>query len=306
MLNDYCGLVKKNQHLTDQLKNVRKSSSSCGHADQIKLLQKENDALKDKTDCISKPSNRRCASFDASCSNNKRLYDCEAEIELLKQQLTKKNETIEKLLFRSRNQSPSPRNCGSMESASSETNGSNSSTYKHCLHRTRSDSCCVLNRSGVSNNLSEFERRDTAKIRALQKGYKELTMILKEKYAQLRKQRAKIDHLTKQLENSADLECAMERLRQDKEHLEKQIRNMPKHVDSLDKMKRQIEKCNLDVERLRRREHILNRKVASQNELVKTLSAERENLLKINDKMKRSICSCQKELGKYCVQIISD
>lgn len=301
MLNDYCALVKKNQHLTEELKNVRKSSSKCGHADQITSLQKENDSLKDQIDSISKPSIRPCASFDANCSNSKRLNDCEAEIELLKQQLAKKDKTIEKLLFRSRSQSMSSfPNSASLEATSNDTIESDLSIPKNRLHRTRSDGCCVLNRSGVSNNLSESEKRDTAKIRALQKGYKELTMILKEKYAQLRKQRAQIDQLTKELENSADLERALEQLRREKENLEEQVKSMPNNVDALDKMKRQFKKCNVEVEWLRKRERLLAQKVASQDKLVKTLSAERENLMKINDNMKRSICLCKKELCKYC------
>lgn len=300
VLKDYCGLVKKNQHLNEQLKNIQKSPSSCGHADQIAMLQHENDSLKEKLNCILKSSNQPCKSFDKSCNNSKRLNDCEAEIELLKQQLAKKDKTIEKLLFKRRNQSLSLRNFESMESTSSDTIGSNLSIQRSCLHRSQSDDCASYGSCGT-NNLSESEKRDTVKIQALKKGYKELTKILKEKYAQLRKQRAKIDELTKQLENVADLECAMEQLRRDKDHLENQIKNMPNNDDKLDKMKRQIEKCNIEVERLKRREHFLTRKVTSQDELVKTLSAERENLMKINEKMRRSICLCEKELYKYCV-----
>lgn len=307
LLNDYCALAKKNKHLTEQLKNVGNVPPSCEHAEQIAELQQENDSLKSKIDSISKASNRRCTSFDSDCNNSKRLNDCEAEIELLKQQLAKKDKTIEKLLFRSQNQSSSSslssssfRNCGSMESTSSVTIGCNSSTHRNCLHRTRSDGCYTPNRSCVCTNLSASEERDTAKIRALQKGYKELAKILKEKYAQLRKQRTKIDQLMKKLENVADLECAMKQLRKEKEHLENQVKNMPNHGNVLDKMSKQIAKCNGELERLRKREHLLARKVASQDELVKTLSAERENLMKINDEMKHSICLCQEELCKYC------
>lgn len=294
LLKDYCGLVKKNEHLNEQLKNVGKSSC-VQHADQITMLQRENDSLKEKLNCISKSSNQ-CESFKTNC-NSKRLNDCEAEIELLKQQLAKKDKTIEKLLFKNRNEQSSQRNYGSMESTSSESIGSNTFIHGNCLHRTRSDGCASY-RSCVSNNLSESEQRDTVKIQALKKGYKELTMILKEKYAQLRKQRTKIDELTKQLDNVADLDCQR---RREKEHLENQIKNMPNiDVERLNKMNKQIEKCNLEVERLKRRENFLSRKVAAQDEHIATLSVDRKNLMKINDEMKQSICLCEKELWKYC------
>lgn len=295
LLKDYCGLVKKNEQLNEQLKNVNQSSCR-RHGDQITMLQQENDSLKEKLNSISKSSNH-CESFKMNCKS-KRLNDVEAEIELLKKQLAKKDKTIEKLLFKNRTQS-SLVHGESMESTSGESIESNTFLHGNCLHRTQSDGCATY-RSCISNNLSEIEKRDTVKLQALKNGYKELTMILKEKYAQLRKQRAKIDELTKQLENVADLECAMEQLRREKEHLENQIKCMPNNVDPLNKMRRQIERCNNEVERSKRREQFLTRKLAAQDEHIVTLSAERKNLMEINDEMKRSICLCKKELCKYC------
>lgn len=296
LMKDYCTLVKQNQDLNEQLIKFNKSpSSSCEHAEQIATLQQENQTLKDKIDSIANAQNQRpCNSCERNC--NSRLKDCEAEIELLKQQLAKKGELIEKLLFPRQKHPSSLRKCGSSESTSCESiESSNSPMHANCLHRSQSDGF-ASHRSFVSNNLSELEQRDAVKIQALNNGYKELTMILKEKYAQLREQRTKIDELVKELENFAD---QMEELQCEKEQLENRLKNQPNNVDSLHKMKKQLKKCTTELEQWKQRERILTQKLAAQNDHIATLSAERKSLMQNSDEMKASIRLCKTELRKY-------
>lgn len=292
LFKDYCTVVKQNQHLKDQLKCSEKSS--CEHIDQIAALRHENKKLNGKINCILNAQNEhKCDSFEIICQN-KRINDCENEIEALKQKLAKKDKVIERLLFKNRSQSTFQK-CGSSE----PTIGSNSIRNGKCLLRTRSDDCASY-RSWTSNSLSESEKRDTKMIQVLENGYKELSKILKKRYDQVRNQRATIDELTKQLEKFAGMEPSMERLCREKEHLENQLKNLQKNVDSLNKMNKQFEKCTSELEQLKRHELVNDRKFTAQDEHIATLSAERKNLMKINNEMQQSIRLCERELSKYC------
>lgn len=292
MIKDYCELSKQNR----RLKNGKKSS--CEHSDEITTLQQENQILREEIDFNKNEANQwRRPSFETNC-DKERLIECNVELELLKQQLAKKDETIEKLLLRNRNQS-NLQECDSSESTSSDSIENNTPSRGNCLLRSQSDSCTTY-RSCGSKNFSESEKRDTEKIQALEKGYKELTMILKEKYTQLRKQRTKIDVLTKRLESVADQETQLERLRRGNEQLKNQLKNGQNNVDVLNGLTKQIERCQTEVEQLRMREHCLARKITSQNEHIATLCTERTNLMKINDEMKRTISICKRELCKFC------
>lgn len=294
LMRDYCELVKQNQKLNEQLKSSE--SSSCDHTDHIEALQHENRMLRKKVDDIS------TAHQQNTCDSS----DFHAEIESLKQKLAKRDKTIEKLMFTSKKQL-APKKCESIESTSNESiEDQNMLMHNNLPLRTRSDGCASYRSCVSTTNLSESEKRDTAKIQALKNGYKELSKIISEKYAQLRKQRMKIAELMKQLEKCARQESTIEQLQQEKEQLENRLKHLPNSIDTKMAIKKQLEKCSTDVEQLKRREQILQQKLSSQDEHIATLKTERKTLLKTIDEMKRTICQCTKELCKYCDWIVWD
>lgn len=160
-----------------------------------------------------------------------------------------------------------------------------------------------------TTSLTDSETRDHDTLKTLEKGYKELAQILKEKYDQLRAQRAKIDELKKKLENCSaqgqellDLKDEMAKLRNRNKQHEEDLKKLEECGATLEEIKKQAAKYNAEIETLKEREKILARKITIQEDQVEELLSERQNLLRINNEMLNSIAVCQTELCKYNIE----
>lgn len=285
-------LILKLEKENDELKeanerNQRQLEKMQGESDDAKQSESESESSE-----ASEPTIDETPKTPPPSSNQS---NCEEELADLKETLAMKDKTIRDLV-----EQISELKKG-LDPNSNKSGGKNMRRSQSDIGRT--------DRPNDSPSLTDSETRDNDTLKTLEKGYKELAQILKEKYGQLRAQRAKIDDMKKKLENCAaqgqellDLKDEMAKLRQRNKQLEDDIQKLQTSGATLEEIKKQSEIYNAELEKLKEREQILARKITLQEEQVCVLLSERQNLLRINNEMLNSIAICQKELCQYNVE----
>lgn len=292
-------LENENRNLKDQLKDCEESTlvpiDQTITSNVIATLRHENDDLKQIIIRNKHTLNRiQNKTSDSSTDSDDHGNDCEEQLDALKRKLAEKDRTIEALLAKVKKL---------MKSKSSDSSETDSESDK----ANKSDSSSSA--SNESHDLTDSENKEQDKLRKLKEGYKELALLLKEKYDKLRKQRDKIKELMKQLEECAareeesiELKDLIAQLRRKNEDLTKELDEIKANMDPLDDIKRQFEICNNELERFKQREGVLARKLALQEEHVQTFLEERENMVNMKNDMLNSILICKTELAKYNVE----
>lgn len=166
-------------------------------------------------------------------------------------------------------------------------------------HKERIDNLLVSN--CYTSDLSDTETDEQRKIKLFEEGSKEMASILKEKYQQLRDQRAKINELVKALEN-CNKEKESRDLRNKIMDLERKNAQLAKELEHTVPLKENYEKWEHEMKELVEREQILRKKLTLQDEHIKTLLEERKRFNQISNAMLNSILVCQNELSKYNVK----
>lgn len=209
-------------------------------------------------------------SDNADCMNRleelqRQLNDKEKIIADLKESIAKKNETKSKI---------------------EEIKG-----HRNRVHRLVCDESKNIT---DDSSLSESESNDNNKLNLLMEGHRQLSALVKEKYAQLRQQRAEIKSLKKKLEEYEKKEL------KSNEIMGIQARNLElnnevqQQVDQTEDHKRQLELAN-------QREAILARKISIQTDHIRELLEERATLIRVNNEILETIAVCKHELAKYNV-----
>lgn len=294
-------LLRENVRLTDEnralhalleQRDAPESESASNAKKVITSLNHENEDLKKTIRELRQASEQPTARRTSMTAERQ----CDCELEQLSRQLADKDTIIKQLSAQVRDLVRRPsmaRASESMDSSCSETSVGGSK-----LARSRSDETRPSG-GADSGSLTDGEKRDHF---TLEKGYKELLALLKEKYDQLRKQRAKIDELTKKLTECLENEDELVRLKDECTKLEEerdQLKEDLKEMNACEDIKKQATELSLEMEHYREREQILARKLTLQAENISALMAERQHLLKLNNEMLNSISTCKSELGKY-------
>lgn len=300
LIEDKNNLENENRNLKDQLKDCEESTlvpiDQTITSNVIATLRHENDDLKKiiirNRHTLHRIQNK--SSGSSTDSNDDHSNDCEEHLDALKRQLAEKDRTIEALLAKVKSL---------MKSKSSDSSETESESDK--ANKSGSSSSA----SNESHDLTDSENKEQDKLKKLKEGYKELALLLKEKYDKLRKQRDKIKELMKQLEQCAareeesiELKELIAQLRHKNENLTKELDDIKANMDPLDDIKRQFEICNNELERFKQREGVLARKLALQEEHVQTCLEEREMMVNMKNDMLNSILKCKTELAKYNVE----
>lgn len=244
-----------------------------------KLLTKENDQLRQ----IITRNELTLNAIGRNGSKSNQTYidddDCMSRLEELKRKLNKKEKIIADL-----KESIGRKN--DTKSKIEETK-----CHLNRLHQLVNDDCENIN---DDSNLSESESIDNSKLNLLMEGHRQLSALVKEKYVQLRQQRAEIKALKKKLEEcekndvqSNEIEDIQARNRELNDELQKQIGQIEDH-------KKQIAMAN-------EREVILARKISIQANNIQDLLKERAQLIRVNNEILQTIAVCKRELAKYNV-----
>lgn len=149
-------------------------------------------------------------------------------------------------------------------------------------------------------DLTDMELDDEQKITYLQEGTKAMSNVIRQKQKILREQKSKIEQLYSQLqEQNMDYEAA-EVLRKNLKKMELKNSNLLMECDKLRDVINcsQMELVSSKTEQQRKTE-IINRKLTLQEEQIKTLLAERQELMAFQMKLLRSISVCQNEFEQY-------
>lgn len=206
--------------------------------------------------------------------------DCLARVEELQRQLNDKDKLIANLQvsIAKKNETKSK-----LEEIKSQRNR---------VHRLVSDESKNIN---DDSSLSDSESNDNNKLNLLMEGHHQLSALVKEKYTQLRQQRAEIKSLKKKLD-----EYEKNTLHSN-EMVNTQGRNSDwnnesqQHADQTEDHKPQIDMAN-------QREAILARKISLQTDQIRDLLEERTTLIRVNNEILETIAVCKRELAKYQVE----
>lgn len=284
----------------------------------IATLTQENDELKEIIDrnkeAMKLVPDKKTTTSDYTPDDNIRneLDDCMEKLEELRRQLKDKDKVINHLQIQL---SAMPKSRGDLSKTSDsssfeskESTESQSARPKKPHQRSHSD-VSQSTTSSDSRDLTDNEKSDNEKLRLFKDAYKELTLILKEKYQQLREQRTKIAELLKKLkecqekdEELLELKDLNANLRNKNENLNEQVLKLKEDPKVVDELKKQSENLNTEIETMKERESLLARKLAMQEAHIDTFRDERQNLMKINNDMLNSIAACKKELAKFNVK----
>lgn len=244
-----------------------------------KLLTQENDQLRQiitRNELTLNAIGNNGTSIRPNTSDN---ADCMIRLEELQRQLNEKEKLIADL-----KESTAKKN--ETKSKIEEIKG-----HQNRVHRLVCDESKNIS---DESSLSESELNDNNKLNLLMEGHRQLSALVKEKYAQLRQQRAEIKSLKKKLEV-----CEMNE-HQSNEMKGMQARNMElnselqQHVDQTEDHKRQMALAD-------QRESILARKISIQTDHIRELLEERATLIRVNNEILETIEVCKRELAKYNV-----
>lgn len=168
MLRDYCHIIKKNQHLNDELENCTDVVHT--NFNVILQLENENTQLKEQLGNRSSPLSSERSDVNGEGSN-KNIQDCRADHERFQQILDEKDKMIEELMIE-------------LECLKLLTVPTHKPTLKPPSHESDSNGSSVDALEGIKS-----------KIRDLEKIAKDWDMILEEKRNKLLEQQARIDQL---------------------------------------------------------------------------------------------------------------
>lgn len=155
-----------------------------------------------------------------------------------------------------------------------------------------------------SLSLSESEMNDNKKLDEFIEGHRTLTMILKEKYRQLREQRTEIATLKNQLSECQQVDnCRFNELETKNQTLTGELVKLQQQCGAVQDIKEQSEKYCQEMDAIRKRESNLARQITIQKSHIRKLLEERELLIKMNNETMNSIALCKRELAKYPVKL---
>lgn len=244
-----------------------------------KLLTQENDQLRQiitRNEFTLNAIGNHGTSIRPNTSDN---ADCMARLEELQRQLNEKEKLIADL-----KESTAKKN--ETKSKIEEIKG-----HQNRVHRLVCDESKNIN---DDSSLSESESNDNKKLNLLMDGHRQLSALVKEKYVQLRQQRAEIKSLKKKLEECEKTEHQFNEMKG------MQARNMElnselqQQVDQTEDHKRQMALAD-------QRESILARKISIQTDHIRELLEERATLIRVNNEILETIAVCKRELAKYNV-----
>lgn len=285
-------------------------------ASAIATLTKENDELKEEIDrnkeAMKLVPDKKSNTSDNTIDDNIRseLDDCMEKLEQLRRQVKEKDKVINHLQSQlstmPKSRDDLSKTSDSSSSESKESTASESGRPKKHHQRSHSD---VSKSTTSSRDLTDNEKSDNEKLRIFKDAYKELSLILKEKYQKLREQRTKIADLLKRLQECEEkddeileLKDMNANLRNTNDNLNEQVVKLKEDPKIVDELKKQSENLNTEIEKMKERENLLARKLAMQESVIDTFRDERQNLMKINNDMLNSIAACKKELAKFNVK----
>lgn len=309
-------LANENHDLLDFKAKIECNDSITSSA--IATLTQENEELKEiierNKETMKLVPDKESTTSDNTADDSLRseLDDCIEKLKELQRQIKEKDKIINHLqselsaLPKSRDDLSKASVSSSSESK--ESIATQSSRPKKHHQRSQSDVSKSTKSSG-SHELTDNEKSDNEKLRIFKDAYKEMTLILKEKYQQLREQRATIAELLKRIqelegkdEEIMELLDESVKLRNKNESLNDEVLKLKDDPKVVDELKKQSENLNTEIETLKEREILLARKLAIQEAHIFTFREERQNLMKINNDMLCSIAACKKELAKFNVK----
>lgn len=315
LLADKIKLADENQRLRDRTDNNVEIDENLA-SNVIQQLSQENEELKE----IIRRHNetikliRHESTPDLSKDEANKLADCEDQLAEMQQQLAAKQQTIYKLTNQIQNAvkatETGPKTSTPFSTDGNDSSGSESEPNRQ-HRRSQSDASNTTARSSSSSDthLSDADKDDRDKLRHFQHAYKELTLLLKEKYKQLRKQREEIADLLKQLEKCQGENEELDKLRKLvddltdlNEKLTDELKNI-KDQKQVEELKKLCDSYKHELENQKEREVLLGRKLSLQETHINTFLNERQNLLKINNDMLNTIKKCKQELAKYNIAL---
>lgn len=238
----------------------------------VKLLRDENDQLRQIID-------RHEHTMDAIAKGEPQHND----IESLEHQLNEKEQIIMKL-----NEALAKKN---------ETRSEISDLIQH----QRNLRPLIIDECKDSASLTDAETNDNKKFELFMEGHRELTLLVKEKYRQLREQRAEIKSLKQQLNeqhknDTSELAAAQAKNTELLQQLDQLKQQKSGEVNNL---LQQSNEFHRELDDIKQRETIFSRKIRLQDEHINELLQEREALIRLNNEMLESIAKCRGELSKY-------
>lgn len=257
-------ISRENQRLSAEnqlLKSNQKSDTvTCEEiaTNVIDSLKHENQELKDVIKRNKETIRMLASESGGQHDENKRNY--EIQLAALKTQLKEKNKTIELLKKQIKN----------LNSPPSTAHSSN---------------------SNYLDNISDVEKSDNEKLRMFQNGYKELTMVLKEKYEQLREQRTKMADLKEKL-----AECAANGNEADKKliaELNEKIGELHLQVEQLN---RDCGKSNADIVKMQSQKDQMTGELTELQSQNNTLNQELMSMKQFYEQNIKQIEECAIEL----------
>lgn len=228
--------------------------------------------------------------IDSDNSDNidsSRQIDCAEEINTLQRQLAEKDLLLNQLTSQEnkmiRPQTPLSYQAKSNEYQTAESSDADAEADQSARSRkSRRSSSMPSDRS-----ITDSEISDNEKLKIFKDGYQELASILKEKYDQLRKQRAQIDELLKMRSQCLEYEAKLREIQKERDDLLNKSKCLEKEVEGLEQMAGQCSKYEQNLAELEKeRDKQLNK--------TKCLEKEVEELQK-----KANQCSeCEQILAK--------
>lgn len=213
---------------------------------------------------------------------NSEAADCMARLEELQRQLNKKEALI-----------------ADLKKSIAKKNETKSEIEDIKGHQSRVDRLVSDESKKINDDssLSDSETNDNNKLNLLMEGHRQLSALVKEKYSQLRQQRAEIKALKKKLEEYEAAESKSNELvdiQAKNQVLNNELDRLKEHANQTEDHKRQMELAN-------EREAILARKISIQNDHIHELLEERATLIRVNNEILETIAVCKRELAKYNV-----